>query len=77
MQTPEAGRDSTTIQGYSPKQIWKYDQAKTTVKLGQPEAEIVFMDQYASNDWTLERGASDGELTQTRVTVAVGARFGG
>ena len=57
VQTPTGDPNATSIQSYSPKQIWKYDQAKTKVKLGQPEAEIVFIDQYASNDWTLERGA--------------------
>lgn len=45
------------IQSYSPRQIWTYDQVKTTVDLGQPIAEIAFIDQYASNDWTLERTA--------------------
>jgi GWxTD domain-containing protein len=53
--TTTAGEVPSTIQGYSPKQIWKYDQTKTTVDLGQPTAEIAFIDQYASNDWTLER----------------------
>ncbi len=30
-----------------------------------------------NRSWAIERGTSEGELTQTRVTVAVGARFGG
>ncbi len=57
VQTPGMGANSNTIQGYSPRQIWKYDQTRTQVVLGQPTAEVAFIDQYASNDWTMERTA--------------------
>src|SRR5688572_19362434 len=53
------GTDSgTSVQDYSPKQVWIYEQAKTTIPLGVPTAQISFIDQYGSNDWVLERGAS-------------------
>lgn len=57
VQTPTMGAGASTIQGYSPRQIWKYEQTRTQIKLGQPTAEVAFMDQYASNEWTLERTA--------------------
>jgi len=57
VQTPGSAAGSNTIQGYSPRQIWKYDQTKTSISLGQPTAEVAFIDQYASNDWTMERTA--------------------
>ncbi len=56
VQTP---RDVMTpgegVQGYSPKQLWIYEQSQTKLNLGQPQAQIAFVDQYATNDWTLER----------------------
>lgn len=55
IQTPSIGQERSTIQDYSPRQLWTYDQARTNIDLGQPKAEIAFVDQYASNDWTLER----------------------
>ena len=57
IQTPSFGEDRDTIQNYSPRQLWTYEQARTNIELGQPKAEIAFVDQYASNDWTLERQA--------------------
>lgn len=57
VQTPNFGSDATTIQNYSPRQLWKYEQSRTNIDLGQPTAEVVFVDQYASNEWTLERQA--------------------
>jgi GWxTD domain-containing protein len=47
--------DNPTIQGYSPKQVWTYEQAKVKITLGQPKAEIVFIDQYGSDEWKLDR----------------------
>lgn len=44
-----------TLQAYSPKQLWTYEAAKTTLKLGAPSAEFAFVDQYGSNEWKLER----------------------
>jgi GWxTD domain-containing protein len=57
VQTPAFGEARETIQNYSPRQIWTWEQPRTNIDLGQPKAEIVFVDQYASNDWTLERQA--------------------
>ncbi|MGZ8866859.1 MAG: GWxTD domain-containing protein [Thermoanaerobaculia bacterium] len=57
VQTPSFGQERDTIQDYSPRQIWTWEQPRTNIDLGQPKAEIVFVDQYASNDWTLERQA--------------------
>jgi GWxTD domain-containing protein len=42
-------------QEYSPKELWEYDQGKVDIKLGQPLVEVVFIDQYGTNDWKLER----------------------
>lgn len=49
--------NATTIQGYSPKETWTYDQAKTPFKLGRPSAEIAFIDQYGTNEYKIERTA--------------------
>jgi hypothetical protein len=57
VQTPSFGQERDTIQNYSPRQIWTWEQPRTNIDLGQPTATIVFVDQYASNDWTLERQA--------------------
>ena len=57
VQTPSFGDNRSTIQDYSPRQLWTYEQPRTTIDLGQPKAEVAFVDQYASNDWTLERQA--------------------
>ncbi|HEY0160079.1 MAG TPA: GWxTD domain-containing protein [Thermoanaerobaculia bacterium] len=55
IQTPGSGAGSNTLQGYSPKEIWEYDQAKSPLPLGQPLAELAFIDQYGSNDWKIDR----------------------
>lgn len=55
---PSGPTSDTTIQGFSPKQLWVYEQTKTKLNLGQPSAEIAFVDQYSSNEWTLERTTS-------------------
>ena len=44
-----------SVQGYSGKQLWTYEQAKVPMKLGQPVVEIVFVDQYGSQEWKLDR----------------------
>jgi GWxTD domain-containing protein len=46
-------------QGYSPKEVWEYQQGKTPIDLGQPLVQIAFIDQYASDDWKLERAIGD------------------
>jgi GWxTD domain-containing protein len=56
IQTPNPmGAASGTNQGYSPKEIWEYDQTRSPLPLGQPLAEIAFIDQYGSNDWKIDR----------------------
>ena len=76
-----SGQTPSTIQGYSPRQVWLYEQTRTNIDLGQPKAEIAFIDQYASNDWTLERQARtnvddllkrtvNASLTQPNLTTA-------
>jgi GWxTD domain-containing protein len=47
----------TTIQGESPKEIWFYEQAKMPFSIGQPVAEIAFIDQYGDNQFKIERTA--------------------
>lgn len=42
-------------QGYSPKQLWSYERGKSDFDPGIPVAEFAFVDQYGTNDWTLER----------------------
>jgi len=42
-------------QQYSPKEIWVYEQAKVEIPLGQPAVEVVFVDQYGTNDRSEER----------------------
>jgi GWxTD domain-containing protein len=56
IQTPGGdGPNPTTNQGYSPKEVWEFEQAKSQLPLGQPMVEIVFIDQYATNEWKLDR----------------------
>jgi GWxTD domain-containing protein len=55
IQTPNASPTATTLQGYSPKEIWEYEQGKSQLPLGQALAEIAFIDQYGSNDWKIDR----------------------
>jgi GWxTD domain-containing protein len=56
--SPTAGASSMSMADESPKQAWVYEQAHTTTPLGVPTVRISFVDQYSSNDWTLERSAS-------------------
>ena len=39
----------------SAKELWSYDQSKTSVELGQPNVDILFIDQYESNEWKLDK----------------------
>ncbi|HYH08367.1 MAG TPA: GWxTD domain-containing protein [Thermoanaerobaculia bacterium] len=61
IQTPARGLDSgslgssQSVQDYSPKILWVYEQGKMTLPLGQPVVEVGFVDQYASNEWKMER----------------------
>jgi GWxTD domain-containing protein len=60
IQTPGSGvgpggEPPTTNQGYSPKEIWEFEQARSPLKLGQAMVEIAFIDQYGSNDWKIDR----------------------
>ncbi|MBV9494493.1 MAG: GWxTD domain-containing protein [Acidobacteria bacterium] len=52
---PGEDEQSTTIQGYSPKMLWFYDQGKTKAPITSPSVELAFVDQYGGNDWKLER----------------------
>jgi GWxTD domain-containing protein len=49
------GRNQTSVQDYSPKLLWVYEQGKVDLPLGQPMVEVGFVDQYASNEWKMER----------------------
>ena len=42
-------------QDHSPKEVWVYEQGKLDIPLGVPILEVVFIDQYATNDWQVER----------------------
>jgi len=55
IQTPGSGSNSNTLQGYSPKEVWEYEQGKSQLPLGQAVVEVAFIDQYGSNDWKMER----------------------
>lgn len=55
IQTPGSGSGQNTLQGYSPKEVWEYEQGKSPLPLGQAMVEVAFIDQYASNDWKMER----------------------
>ncbi|HKO54596.1 MAG TPA: GWxTD domain-containing protein [Thermoanaerobaculia bacterium] len=52
---PGEDAQSTTIQGYSPKMVWFFDQGKTKAPITTPTVEVAFIDQYGSSDWKLER----------------------
>jgi GWxTD domain-containing protein len=43
------------VQPYSSKEVWEYEQGKTSMKLGQPVAQIMFIDQYGDNNWKLDK----------------------
>jgi GWxTD domain-containing protein len=55
IQTPGSGAGNNTLQGYSPKEIWEYEQGKSPLPLGQALAEFAFIDQYGSNEWKIDR----------------------
>jgi GWxTD domain-containing protein len=52
--SPGTQRELGTSQT-EPKQLWIYEQAQTRINLGQATAQVAFVDQYGTNDWTLER----------------------
>jgi len=84
IQAPDAfgnGPKEETIQGYSPKQVWFYDPSKSKAPIGNQIAEIVFIDQYGSDDWKLDRTpktdviglvsrVNDAMITQPGLSVA-------
>ena len=47
--------NNQSVQGVAPSETWQYELSKTTLPLGQPMAQVAFSDQYASNDWKMER----------------------
>ncbi len=60
IQTPggvggEESDNATSLQSYSPKELWSYEQGQLKFDIGQPLAEVAFIDQYGSNDWKMER----------------------
>ena len=52
----DMGSSGGGVQGYSPKEVWDYEQGKTPLQLGQPLVQLAFIDQYGTSDWKLERG---------------------
>lgn len=57
---PAAGGSATDapsggLQSYSPKELWEYTAGEVKIDLGQPVAEVAFIDQYASGDFKMER----------------------
>ena len=57
IQTPGAGANAGTLQHYSRNEIWKWEQGKTPLQLGQPVVEVAFVDTYGTNDWKMEKVA--------------------
>ncbi|HEU4887932.1 MAG TPA: GWxTD domain-containing protein [Thermoanaerobaculia bacterium] len=51
----ETGLSSQSVQGVAPSETWQYEQSKSSLPLGQPMVQVAFNDQYASNDWKMER----------------------
>lgn len=51
----QAGLNETSAQGAAPTEVWRYEQSRSDLKLGQPIVQVVFTDQYASNNWKMER----------------------
>jgi GWxTD domain-containing protein len=49
------GGETQSLQGYSPKELWEYTAGEVKIDIGQPVAEVAFIDQYASNDYKMER----------------------
>ncbi len=52
-----------SVQGYSGKELWTYEQSTVNFELGQPAVEILFIDQYNSNEWKLDRMPSTDTAT--------------
>jgi GWxTD domain-containing protein len=49
--------DPQSLQEYSGKELWEYIQGEVKIDIGQPVAEVAFIDQYASNEYKMERVA--------------------
>lgn len=49
------GLNAQSVQGVAPSEIWQYERSKSTLPLEQPMVQIAFIDQYASNEWKMER----------------------
>jgi GWxTD domain-containing protein len=47
--------NNQSVQGVAPSETWLYELSKSTLPLGQPMVQVAFSDQYASNDWKMER----------------------
>jgi GWxTD domain-containing protein len=58
-----AGASIDSIQSYSPRETWTYEQAKTKIQLGAPVVEFTFVDQYGTKDFTLERSGKTDQNT--------------
>ncbi|MBK5258846.1 MAG: GWxTD domain-containing protein [Thermoanaerobaculia bacterium] len=56
-------------ENYSPKQVWIWEQSKSKLDLGQPTSQIGFVDQYATNEWVLERTGRTDVATLTKRTI--------
>jgi GWxTD domain-containing protein len=67
-----AGATQESVQGYSPRDTWVYEQAKTKIQLGAPVVEFNFVDQYGTKDWKLERS---GKTDQNAVFAKVANEF--
>jgi GWxTD domain-containing protein len=44
-----------SVQGVAPSETWVYEQSKSDLPLNQPLFQVAFVDQYASNEWKMER----------------------
>jgi hypothetical protein len=47
--------DPQSLQEYSGKELWEYTQGEVKIDIGQPVAEVAFIDQYSSNEYKMER----------------------
>jgi len=67
-QMPRRGLDeidasaNRSVQAYTSKEVWIWDQGKSKLPLGQPKVELIFVDQYDSNEWKLDRLPSTDPL---------------
>jgi len=57
-----AARGNRSVQAYTSKEVWIWDLGKSNLKLGQPKVELIFVDQYDSNEWKLDRLPSTDPL---------------